>query len=114
MMEEAQQFVENLIQTPLSQREQKEGEGSDEVMQDSPVGRVVDTEKTLTSEEANKEPIKEAQEGEKEPAQKPDDAQTIEEEAEKKTEEEAKEQPPVEPVTQTAKQGIPKQKEGEV
>ena len=40
MIEEAQQFVENLIQTPSSQREQKEGEGSEEVMQDAPQGRL--------------------------------------------------------------------------
>ena len=37
-MEEAQQFVEELINTSSSQREQKEGEGSDEVMQEAPMG----------------------------------------------------------------------------
>ena len=68
-MEEAQQFVENLIQTPSSQREQKEGEGSDEVMQEAPAGRAVEMEQTHTSKEADKEPAKEVKEGEKEPAQ---------------------------------------------
>ena len=46
-MEEAQQFVENLIRTPSSQREQKEGEGSDEVMQDAPVGRAVEADSNV-------------------------------------------------------------------
>ena len=67
-MEDAQQFVENLIQTPSSQREQKEGEGSDEVMQEAPAGRAVEMEQIHTSEGADKELAKEAQEGEKEPA----------------------------------------------
>ena len=57
-MEEAQQFVENLIQTPSSQREQKEGEGSDEVMQDAPAGRAVEMGQAHTSEEVDKEPPK--------------------------------------------------------
>ena len=68
-MEEAQQFVEGLIQTPSSQREQKEGEGSDEIMQEVPAEGVVDSEQTHTSEEGIKEPAKEVQGEEKEPAQ---------------------------------------------
>ena len=64
-MEEAQQFVEGLIQTPSSQREQKEGEGSDEVMQEAPAERAVEMEQAHPSTENDKEPTKEAQEGEK-------------------------------------------------
>lgn len=113
-MEETQQFVESLIQTPSSQREQKEGEGGDEVMQEAPAGRAVEMEQTHTSEEADREPVKEAKEGEKEPAQQPADRQTTEKEVEKKADEEATEQPPMEPVSQTAEQSAPKEKEEEL
>lgn len=43
-LEEAQQFVEGLINTPSSQREPKEGGDDDEVMQATPSGSVLDSE----------------------------------------------------------------------
>ena len=86
-MEEAQQFVEGLIHTPSSQREQKEGVDDVEVMQAAPSGGVVDSEQTHTSAEKDKDP---AQEKEKVQEQKPEDEQSKEEEVGKKAEGEEK------------------------
>ena len=132
-MEEAQQFVENLIQTPSSQREQKEGEGSEEVMQDAPQGEaVIEPLAQEPAAEIEKEPSYEiTKEQEKEIKEKTAAATAVEEE---EVQEKAKhiddphgqgneevmqdapigevveKQTTVEPVTQTMEQSIPTEK----